>query len=909
MNSSPILLYTFLSSEYYENINQYESGEEFRLIVQQALPDLWHCQPRGFWTNVTPPSWQGVPYGWKIHLSSTVGNAKETLNVAVQVLSKSSVAFKFCSDERMLSMSLGKVWPRSQAGKFITIYPRSESECRLLLESLHRLTAHLVGPHILTDRAYSGSRVVHYRYGAHAAFTRVDPFGSHTAGYNSDDGIWHEDIRAPHFSLPVGVVDPFSPPSSPKPGPAEVLLANRYLVKGALKYNASGGIYFGYDRETGREVIIREARGTLGHLESDMPEDPAFILRREARILQALESTGLVPQFVDLFKEWNNWFLVVERLDAISLWGHSMEFYFSTEAQTSSFGLGKITATIEAIAQGLILVHERGIILRDLTRNNVMFTRASGDIKFIDLEFAYEVSSTEPWLKGWTPGYASASQAAMARPTVDDDIYAFGVLILDMLTFSAAGLELDRKGIFSKLRLVLGDLGLPAVLYKIVEGLTADVPLRWSLLDVIVALRGLSSGPMDQPMLPVRERLLEMPGQPKHFIENLGRIEAMMLSELDAAAQFSRKDRLWPASPEVFITNPLSMQYGAVGPALFQLVSRGHVHGTVLDWIEDRAAEHDLPPGLYSGSSGVALLLAKAGRVESALRMVKKVEADSFDHHGLYFGLAGWGIFNLHMWHLTGHEQYLLKSVEAADYLISRRKIHPDGINWEYRGNTYFGLGDGQAGVALFFVYLAAATTDPRYAFLAEQALSFDVAHAQRVAGRVVWTTHLSSAELSTKLPHTRFGSAGIGSVCLRYFALSGDNRFREVALDCAHTVQARISNKIWQDEGCAGYGEFFLDLAQFLKEPRFVNLAYYHAEAILCHAIDRPAGKAFAGIDHYRICWDYAAGGSGIGIFLQRLRTHGPRMLMLDCLLSSTPSPVICLGDKELAFELSSVA
>lgn len=890
MHSSPFLLYSFLSNEFYENIDRYDPSDEYRDIVQSEFPDGWVCQPKGFWTSATPPDWEGIAHGWKIHLSSTVENAKETLRIAASILVKHGIAFKFCSDEHMLWMSLGKAWPRSQTGKFVTLYPRDEDECRYLLESLCAATSHLVGPHILTDRAYRGSRVVHYRYGAHASFSRTDPYGHHSSGFHLTDGSWQADVRGPTFTLPAGIADPFNNTGSPaSTSPKEILLAGRYLVKGALKFNASGGIYFGIDRETGQEIVIRESRGMLGHLESEMPEDPAFILRREGRILQALADTGYAPAFVDLFKEWNNWFLVVERLDAISLWGHSMEFYFSSEDQSSSFGLDKIVSTVEAIARGLMAVHERGIVLRDLTRNNIMFTRDGGNIKFIDLEFAYELADTDPWLRGWTPGYASVEQAASARPSPADDLYAFGVLILDMLTFSAAGLELDRGSIFAKLRMVLDDLGLPPMLYDIVRGLTDENPeRRWTLARVIESIRNIASSGTQQSMLPTRIQLLEVAPPGPELQVRIGEVESGMLRHLDATADFSRTDRLWPASPEVFLTNPVSIQYGATGTALFQLRSRGHVDGRVLDWIEARAGEHELPPGIYSGTCGIALLLADAGRTDSALRLIGRINVESFRHSGLYFGLAGWGLTNLHLWVATRQDRFLQQAIRVGESLLAAGTMTADGLSWPYEGQTYLGLGDGQSGIALFLTYLAAAIADPRYSEAAGRALEFDIAHGSQIAGRTVWTTHVAASDRASKLPHTRFGSAGIGSVCIRHFALTGEERFRDIALDCAHTVRTRMSNKIWQDEGNAGYGEFFLDLERFLSDPRFADLAYYQAEAILCHALERPTGVAFAGIDHYRICWDFAAGGAGIGVFLHRLRTRGPRFLMLDALLEA---------------------
>lgn len=906
MNSSPYLLYALFSREHYENIDQYQPTPEYRKIIANELGASWECVANGFWTNAVPPAWHGVTYGWKIHLSTTQENAEETLIRIAPVLKKSAVAFKFCSDSHMLMLSLSKAWPRVQSGKFVTIYPRSTEEFKQLCQDLSKATANLNGPHILTDRAFPGSTVVYYRYGAHAKFSKVDPYGNHTSGYYLRNGEWAEDIRSPRFSLPQGIEDPFqtsTPVSTPKR--PNVLLADRYDVRGALKFNGTGGIYHGIDTSTGGAVVLREARSLLGHMESEMPHDPAYILKREASILQKLSATGLVPKYVDLFKEWNNWFLVVERLDAVSLWGQSMEFYFENEDKSSGMGLAGITSTIRKLAVALRTIHSHGVVLRDLTRNNVMFSNEDGAVKFIDLEFAYEPDQGGPWLRGWTPGYASEEQSQNESPRYSDDLYAFGALIIDMITFCAAGMELDRTAIMRKLRLVLSDLGLPDVLLSIAEGLTkSDPAARMTLDSVVSSLDEIIEPSTTRRLLPARTDLMNISEPSDELMASARAVERGLRSYIKAQTSTDRSDRLWPASPEIFLTNPLSMQYGAVGTAWYLLRSSGRVDAEVLDWIEARASLPDLPLGLYSGKCGAAVLLASAGRFDSACHLVSNIDVEQLTHPGLYFGRAGWGFTCLHLWSLTGSDRFLDLACVAADRLIRSAQEEESGICWPYKGETYLGLGDGQAGVSLFLTYVAAASERSTYLEAAERSLRFDIAHSRRVAGRLVWTTHVAESDKLSKLPHTRFGSAGIGSACIRLYSATKNSYYLDVALDCAHTVRSRMSNKIWQDEGAAGFGEFFLDLGMFLSDVRFSHLAAYQAEAILTHALERPEGFAFAGIDHYRICCDYAAGGAGIGVFLDRLINGKDRLLSLDFLLTrNADSPVykrVPLGGSE---------
>lgn len=887
MNNPPARIYSFLSGIFYENINRYKPTDEYYDVVKDILPDTWGVEKRSFWTMCEPSGWVYTNHGWKIHVSSVQENAVETVRLVSTVLKEQGVAFKFCSDPRMLRMSLGKTWSRSQAGKFFAIYPRNEDEFKSVIDALYRVTKHLVGPHILTDRAYADSTVIYYRYGAHISERRVDSYGNRSSGFTLSDGTWYEDVRGPSFRLPPGYVDPFNKEeiiSSASP----VLLNNRYLIKSAIKFNATGGIYLGVDNKTGREVVVREVRGRLGHLESQLPEDPTYSLKRQARILKKLSHTGLVPEYFDLFQEWNNWFLVEEKLDAQSLWGTSMEFYYSSEYQTSSFGLGKLLGTIEKIAEGLSVIHSNGVVLRDLTRNNVMFTN-SGEVKFIDLEFAYELDVGGPWVNGWTPGYASREQMAFERPTEKDDCYALGALILDVITYCAGGLELDREAIVDrKLKQVLSDLHLPIELHTVITGLIClNADERWDITRALECLRGIGSF-SGEMMFPLRENLLSIEKTDAGLIRSIEDVEKDFSRYLAETVDLSRDDRLWPASPQVFETDPVSIQFGASGVAWYQLRSSGSVNSEVLNWIEKRAMSSSCPPGLYSGLGGSALLLLYAGRVEAGERQMARIAKDdrTFTVPGLYFGCSGWGLANLHFWKETGEDRYLREAVKVGEWLLSNANQGNKGIYWKTDGKAFLGLGDGQSGVALFLTYLAAACGDNRFLAAAADALDFDLNHGIRVAGRITWRTDVKATDAEPNFPHSRFGSAGVGSACIRHFAMSGETRFKEAALDCAFSVRSRVTNKLWQDFGNSGFGEFLLDMSEFLKDERFKDIAFYQAEAILPHAISLPEGKAFAGFDHQRICNDYCSGGAGIGMFFDRLLHNRKRFLMLDELI-----------------------
>jgi hypothetical protein len=97
-----------------------------------------------------------------------------------------------------------------------------------------------------------------------------------------------------------------------------------------------------------------------------------------------------------------------------------------------------------------------------------------------------------------------------------------------------------------------------------------------------------------------------------------------------------------------------------------------------------------------------------------------------------------------------------------------------------------------------------------------------------------------------------------------------------------------RFTNKLWQDYGIAGTGEFLLDMAHFLNDNTYRNVAFYQSESLLIHKIPRPKGIAFPGLDFVRLCCDYGRGSAGIGMFVDRLLGDKPRFLMLDHLFDN---------------------
>jgi serine/threonine protein kinase len=886
-----LFMYAFLHPDFFEDLVNYPPGSGYRATVTGMVPAGWEVEVRGFWTSAKPPDCQYIQQGWKIHISAVPWTAQETLERTVPLLAGYGVAFKFVSDEVMLELSLSKSWARSGAGKFMTVYPRDEEEFLAIIEELHQRTAGLRGPYILSDRAYKDSRVVYYRYGEHLSRRRVEPTGILTPLIEAPDGSWHSDQRTGYFQLPAWVRDPVCKlPPLAAPGEAGVFLQGRYHVQSALRFGAMGGIYRAVDTHTNREVVIREARPLLGT--TSLESDSFQLLRKEARILQRLGSTGLLPEFVDLFQEWEHLFLVQEKIAGDTLWGHAMGFYFLHPQITSAESFARFRETALKLVAALQTIHAHGVILRDLTRSNTLVT-PEGDVRFIDLESSHEIGTQDTLLMIQTPGYASPQQIRSSQPSFQDDHYSLGALLLDIISFTASGLDANRPGIFQAFELTLRDLRFPAGLSDLVQGLThRDPAQRWDLGRAGEFLRHL---PEPQDHRTLIHQLHTVPERPRPSEELRSRVRETldgMVRFIHAKTRLAREDTLWPSSAEVFFTNPVNLQYGAAGTAFFLLRAEGKVSGEVLDWIERRAELDPCPPGLARGLAGVALLLLESGRQERAIQFLDLAARSPLleQEKGLYLGAAGWGLTQLHFWHRLAQPRFLDEAERIGKLLAKTAHRSPAGATWAAMPEkSPHGLFDGPSGVGLFLLHLAAATEKREFLDLALEGLRFDLEHRQELGAHVLWFPYTNAAPGEPKSPHLSFGTAGIGPVLLRAYALTGDPELRAWAERCAVSVSERLTNKIWQDFGMAGYGELLLDFYTYLGDEKYLNAAFHLAESLLLYRIPREGGYAFAGQEHYRLCCDYGWGSAGIGMFLQRLlEPSTPRLLMIDGLLTA---------------------
>lgn len=870
-----LFCYLFIDPVRYVSLEHYRPlAGGFSQTVREGLGDDWQVQGEtGIWCHCVPRNDRTPDQGFKIHVSATFDNALRILKAVVPILVRHQVVFKCLTDARVLDFVNSQAFSRSACGKFITIYPNGMEQFKVLLEELHAATSDYAGPYILSDRRYPPSKVLFYRYGAFRNINRLNIFGEMEACLRGGDGELVLDERRPYFTLPDNVQDPFEDKNA---AAEEPLLNRRYAVKGLVGTGASskGGVYLGEDTRSGREVIIKEARPLINR-SRDNPHDAVACLQHEYNILKLLENSGYTPQPLEIFCEWEHWFLTMEKAAGVPLSSFRAYEAFSIMLKTcyTDAELRNYCREFLRIAENLLAavraIHERGVVVQDLAPQNILINPDDGKVTLLDFESAYHVAGGEnsPLIPLGTIGYTPPRNRD-TKPQFADDYYALSSVLYDLLFPVSLMFPLNPKAKATLLQYIGREKGIPQALVQFILCLPEQPERAQELLATAQCASEATCVPAKLP--------------PQSTAAILDQAVAQIIAYIEAQLQLADHSGLLPTDYRRYATNPLSVAYGYCGIAQFLRDASHHIPQRLEKEILEQSRNiqgGDYAPGLYIGSSGIAWVMENLGWRDEAERIMK-LSANSVLLHenaDLFYGTAGWGLTNLFFFHRTGSEEYLNHARLAADGISERLQLAGNGLFYENFGDAiFYGYAHGASGIALFFLRLYQVTRNERDLDIARRLLDYDIAAASERDQQLIWPR--SNKHMFMFSPYQRIGSAGIGSVLQRFHAITGDSHYLDVAKRATTYLVGKLTVFPGQFSGMAGIGELFVDLHQHTGEEHYRDEALRFADRILLFGVERSEGLVFPGDETVRVSTDFATGSAGIGMFLRRLANGGPR-------------------------------
>ncbi len=204
-----------------------------------------------------------------------------------------------------------------------------------------------------------------------------------------------------------------------------------FLVEGELGRGGMGIVYDARDERLGRKVALKVLPAAFA---ADPMRRERFL--REARAAAKL-SHGAVATVYEIGESDDRLFIAMERVQGRTL---------REVLDQGPLPLERAFDVARQVASALARAHELGIVHRDLKPDNVMLTDA-GEVKILDFGIAKALGADDTGAGSFTtieghvlgtPGYMAPEQAQGKKCDARVDVFAFGVLVYELLTGRAA---------------------------------------------------------------------------------------------------------------------------------------------------------------------------------------------------------------------------------------------------------------------------------------------------------------------------------------------------------------------------------------------------------------------------------------------------------------------------------------
>jgi Lanthionine synthetase C-like protein/Protein kinase domain len=689
------------------------------------------------WYSAQPRTTSLPDQGWKLHLSTSHGEACELCERVLPFLVFARASFKILRDvTSILAANSGRAGP-TQVGKVLTVYGALDVDFATLARDLARTWPRTNGPRVLSDLTVSGTNGVSLRYGVIAGTrTVVDRLGRHAFALRRPDGVDVPDQRTTNGLQP----DWATPPPVPCATSEEIDIDSRfqiadetYLPMVLLNRSTRGATYLGIAAGGGRSVVLKTAVPGVPYDLSG--RDAVDLLEREYVVLGQLASlTNVAPRPLG-FEPSDVPVLAVEDLEGDSL-----------DELPPETALSLVPRLASAVAE----LHALGYVHGDIKLSNAV--AVDGDVRLVDFGLAGKAGQRDVF--GGTRNYiAPEGTDGPAGPA--GDVFSLGVSVAGaFLGVEPATLPAPPARLLSLLRLMR-------------EGATAD------LLEPV-----LHADPENRPTAQELASQLSAIQRPSEIgtarraarprALSPGRSWCMRAAASAAAAsrQYLERDGdtgWWRNAhmESAFVCEGINL--GAAG-IILGLISVDHAlrrndleHDVTCgcNWLAERPSS-DEALGLFSGDAGVALALAVAGRrysrddwtaaAHARLENAATIRPD----YDLFSGLAGV------LYAATSIDRFVEgKWAHAigrrlADHLRGAARITEEVLVWpafEEREEPLMGAAHGSAGVALALADWCSCARDDDARTLALDTFSRLFAHARADDGGLMRSFDVPNTE------------------------------------------------------------------------------------------------------------------------------------------------------------------
>lgn len=268
--------------------------------------------------------------------------------------------------------------------------------------------------------------------------------------------------------------------------PEGILLNNTYTVGKCLGQGGFGITYIGYDVNIQRKVAIKEFffkryvyrdQQTLQVLPLD--NQKAALVNKEknrfvdeARILAKLDEQPGIVNVISYFEQFNTAYIIMEYIE-----GQSLSDYVISRG--GWLPVDEVLNIMEPVIKSLALIHQQGIVHRDISPDNIMLT-SQGKVKLIDFGAAktkeMNVNADRVAKRSYSPPEQFNPAATIGTYS---DVYAMCSSLYELMGGCKVQNSSDRMGIDTYTSLAARGVAIsPVVDAVITNGLELEIDNR-----------------------------------------------------------------------------------------------------------------------------------------------------------------------------------------------------------------------------------------------------------------------------------------------------------------------------------------------------------------------------------------------------------------------------------------------
>lgn len=821
------------------NITTASDADATKTLQTVELPAGWLRQLWNGWEGWTPRDWKPRLQGWKIHISTDLQNAAETLSRVSRICVSRSTAFKFLPNLAELTNSNSKQGDRGSSGKFITIYPDSDDQLAELLEALDESLQGQQGPYILSDLRFRDTPIF-VRYGGIMPLAmpsdKDEPISSIV------DPVTHHliaDKRQPKFQIPDGVELPTCLKDSyDRSRESSSSRLKEFTKITPLHFSNAGGVYKA-ELPDGSLRVLREARPHTGLDGRD--RDAVERQVAEQQTLNELKGLTGVQTLISSFQAWEHRYLELEYIEGSTLTAWVVANSLNHDSAKREAYARKAATIGENLIQTVQEIHARGWCIGDLHPNNIIVGN-NEEVTIIDFEDATRINtSREIGLRVFeycAPKHFTAVEA---------DWYAVTRSLM-LMYVTDWEIEVIAPDFWEHaLRQVAAEYGDRC--YQQIRDLEKRFPrLDRHLLSPDITVARYAHRPTAEEAIQALDRGITW------------------------SQRFGRNGQSYPGDASEGDTD-LSESFGNGRAGIVWARARIGLENPLsdLEALERTAAEtkSDYAPGLYDGVAGIALALADAGRKGSAVAAARKALDGAAARRRLDLVRGQTGVILAAIEVARQAEDAALAEYALQHYERLHRTVIPDSLAWKsmtLRGGLYYGL----TGLALLDLAAHITTEQAEPLDRAAERLRFelDACVVSPDGERMVHDT-----EFNRTLPYTEWGSAGIWAVASAFSRLSG----YQITTAQEEEELANACRSSFYAYPCLDHGRAGTMASLVAAGPRYRDDARTQSELLLDSLLTRERMAFVPGDSFIRLSSDLSSGAAGVALALHAWSRKAP--------------------------------